>query len=328
MKKMIEQGTGIGVNHNFSKRVVEEVLEINDLVVKTKDGRLPGIMHTIHWKDPNIWAFLELKNSTSLKNPILSRSNHSVVVNNFEEFISSPVSLSVAEAAHARGDPGIIFSNNDTQAAAPCGELWLDPYEACLLGNINLLAHISYSQIDWDELANTARKSAIFLDSMIEKMIVPEQMIDVIMKNRRLGLGVMGFASVLEILGIPYESDEAVEIAEKMSRIISSEARNVLPDSIGITALAPTGRTALKVGVSHSIEPLSPLEVSPEGHLKILAAWQKYVDGAISKTVIIPFETDSKEILTIIKKAYQLGCKSVTLYREGSAGHKCERCLN
>jgi ribonucleoside-diphosphate reductase alpha chain len=201
----------------------------------------------------------------------------------------------IVEAAWRTGDPGLLFLDtinraNPTrylgsiEATNPCGEIPLLPYESCNLGSINL-AHMvrigdGHRFVDWEKLRETTRYAVRFLDDVIEVNKYPLAEIEqMTLGNRKIGLGVMGFAEMLIRLGISYDSDEAVEMAGKTMRVIADEAfktsqelakeRGVFPNWQGSiyetrgvrirnatrTAIAPTGTISIIAGTSASIEP-------------------------------------------------------------------------
>ncbi len=313
------------------------------------------------------------------------------------------------------GDPGIIFideinRHNPTPALGsiettnPCGEQPLLPYESCNLGSINLSKFVTSKKIDWKKLEKKTRLSVRFLDNVIDANIFPLAKIEETTKaNRKIGLGVMGFADMLILLGIPYDSTSAVNTAGKIMKFISdtarsesmklAEERGSFPNfkksifskrykmmrNASLTTVAPTGTISIIAGCSSGIEPLfgisfvrnvmngtqlietndefeksikkqriyskelmmeiaqqgsirnirgipaelkktfvTALDIEPEWHIKIQAAFQRYTDSAVSKTINFPATASIDEIEKAFKLAYKLGCKGVTVYRYGS----------
>ena len=202
----------------------------------------------------------------------------------------------ISECAWSSGDPGLVFLDaiNRSQptpklglieATNPCGEVPLLPFEACNLGSINLTkvlrAKDQSVEIDWDKLKGLVFLGIRFLDNVIEvgKWPSPE-VAEKVLGNRKVGLGVMGFAEMLILLGIPYDSNEAVNLAEKIMSFISKGAweaskelaneRGVFPNwsqsifkekklkvrNATVTSIAPTGTISMIAGTSSGIEPL------------------------------------------------------------------------
>jgi ribonucleoside-diphosphate reductase alpha chain len=205
----------------------------------------------------------------------------------------------IARAAWQTGDPGLIYLDTINrchptpaigaiEATKPCGEVPLLPYEACNLGSINLSHMVRQTasgySIDWTKLAATTRLAMRFLDDVIEVSRWPAPQITTIVRaNRKVGLGVMGFAELLILLGIPYASEQAMELAETLMQSIGEQARETsaqLAQERGVfpnwqysvhaeqgrrlrnatcTSIAPTGTISILAGTSASIEPLFAL---------------------------------------------------------------------
>ena len=318
------------------------------------------------------------------------------------------------------GDPGIIFLDRmnrdnptpelgDIESTNPCGEQPLLPMEACNLGSINLAKYVIENQeepaIDYEGLKEIIWWSVRFLDNTIDMSRYPLPEIDAMVKgNRKIGLGIMGFADMLYQLKIPYNSDRALETAEEVMSFInneSHEASKFLAEERGVfdnfnysvfrdredkkyrnattTTIAPTGTLSILAGCSSGIEPLFALsfvrrvmdnniltevnpyfetvakergfysnelmdtiaqrgtiqgieeipedvrnifvtahDVSPEWHIKMQAAFQKYTDNAVSKTVNLPRNATVEDVMKVYNTAFELGCKGVTIYRDGS----------
>jgi len=323
---------------------------------------------------------------------------------------------SIVFMAWKTGDPGVIFideinRHNPTphvgviEATNPCGEQPLLPFESCNLGSINLAKMVEDGKINWDKLGETVRKAVRFLDNVIDANKYPLPEIEKMTKaNRKIGLGVMGFADMLIQLGIPYDSEEAVQTAEKVMKFITEEARKTsvelgeekgsFPNFSGsvwekkgykamrnatVTTVAPTGTISIIAGCSSGIEPLfaiayirnvmegtqllevnqyfeqktkeigiyskqlmekvakygsiqkmkeipedlkrvfvTALDIAPEWHVKMQAAFQKYTDNAVSKTVNLPHDATIKDVENVFWLAYKLKCKGITVYRYGS----------
>jgi ribonucleoside-diphosphate reductase alpha chain len=326
----------------------------------------------------------------------------------------------MAELAWEGGDPGIIFLDrinehnptphvSEIEATNPCGEQPLLPHESCNLGSINLSKFVrgtgEAATIDWDGLRETVHRAVHFLDNVIDMNELPlPQIAEQTRANRKIGLGVMGFADMLIMLGIPYNSQQAARTAEQVMQFVTEEARvrsRELADQRGafpnwkgstyeqtgeeplrnatVTTIAPTGTISIISGCSSGIEPLFAVvytrhvldkdelleihpifeqiarergfyspelmkeiaakgtlhgieeipgdiqelfvtahDITPEWHIRLQAAVQEYTDNAVSKTVNFPNEATIDDVEHVYRLAYELGCKGVTIYRDGS----------
>ena len=331
----------------------------------------------------------------------------------------------IVDAAWYNGEPGIIFLDRlnrdnvvpkagEIESTNPCGEQPLLPYESCNLGSINLTKMLReengvYS-FDWDKLKATAKKAVHFLDNVIDANKYPLKEIDFMTKQiRKVGLGVMGWADALLRLKIPYNSEQAVRLAETVMRAVTeagreesrelAKARGTFPlfqestldqelpqRNATVTTIAPTGTLSLLASCSSGVEPIfgyvyirnimdgtemievnpilrevleerglysdelmkkiakqgslegieeipeeirrvfvSAHEVSPEFHIRMQAAFQRHTDNAVSKTVNFCNSATREEVAEVYKLAFRLGCKGVTIYRDGS---RSEQVLN
>jgi ribonucleoside-diphosphate reductase alpha chain len=322
----------------------------------------------------------------------------------------------IVEGAWRNGEPGIVFldtinRHNPTphvgriEATNPCGEQPLLPYESCNLGSINVSAFVKNGDFDWDRLREVIHLATRFLDDVIDVNSYPlAEIKERTLANRKIGLGIMGFADALFKMKVPYDSNEALEIAEKLMSFVQREShlesqelaeeRGVFPNWKGsvwekkgikirnatTTTIAPTGTISIIAGCSSGIEPVyalafkrmhildgeeffevnpifeeilkrhglysddiikrvaeygsiqdieeipedikrifkCALDISPEWHVRMQAAFQKHTDNAVSKTINMPNHATKADVEAAFLLAYELGCKGITVYRDGS----------
>ncbi len=400
----------------------------------------PDILEFIHCKEKegefknfNISVAITRKFLEALKNDddydlINPRTKQSV-----GKLKASFVWEEIAKGAHKNGEPGIIFIDRINEkhplseevglieSTNPCGEQPLLPYESCNLGSINLGKFVKedmknlwvtgggnfdYDEaIDWDSLKRVVHAAIHFLDNVIDVNRYPLREIEEnTRKNRKVGLGVMGFADLLIDLGIPYNSESAILIAEKIMKFIedsSKEASSELANKRGnfpnyehsiyvkdgipmrnatTTTIAPTGSISMIADASSGIEPIfalayykqvldgkrlpyvyerlfnilkekgvyteqlaqkiidnrgslvgieeipddikkvfvTAMDISYKAHIDIQAAFQKYTDNAVSKTINMANSTSVDDVKEAYDYAYEKGLKGITVYRDGS----------
>lgn len=401
----------------------------------TRRGANMGILNIDH---PDILEFISCKESdNAITNFNISVAFNEEFMKAWEEdreyALHNPRTGALVGKLHARevfrkivsqawknGEPGIVFLDKINQAnptpkagmieaTNPCGEQPLLPYESCNLGSINLGRMVCRSEegrydIDWDRLNNVIHTTVHFLDNVIDMNHYPLPEIgEMTRKTRKVGLGIMGWADMLVQLKIPYNSEEALQLAGQVMAYIRENAREeshrlalergpfpLFKESIfadgkiyrnaTLTTIAPTGTIGIIAGASGGIEPVFSLvyiranvldnnefleissyfeqiareegfyseelmkriavqgsihdieeipewvrnvfvtahDISPEEHVRMQAGFQKFTDNAVSKTVNFPNSGTEEDIEKAYLLAYQLNCKGVTVYRDGS----------
>ncbi len=223
-----------------------------------------------------------------LTNPRTGRTTERIAAGELFELI--------AQAAWETGEPGLLFldrvnranplpSRGRIEAVNPCGEVPLLPYESCNLGSLNLAKLGAGGRVDWPRLAETVRLAVRFLDDVIDVSVYPfPELGDAAALTRKVGLGVMGLAELLALLGIPYDSDEARTLSGRIAARVRREARRAsaelaerrgafplfeesvfrrrgLPPlrNAQLTAVAPTGTISILAGTTSGIEPMFAL---------------------------------------------------------------------
>lgn len=395
---------------------------INFIEYKKKEGRLNNFNLSVALTDDFMRAVKKHQ-----KYLLINPNGHKLV----KKIRARKVLKKIVNGAWKNGEPGVIFIDridkyNPTPALGkiestnPCGESPLLPYESCNLGSINLSKLVtSRKEVDFERLEYIIRVAVRLMDNMIKINKYPfKEIKETTEKTLKIGLGVMGFADMLLCLGIRYDSDEALELAEKIMKFVNGKAlfysqrlaekRGAFPaynDSIYAkrgqgpsergqspskmnmapprnatrTAIAPTGTLSIIAHCSSGIEPIfafvykknilegdgiveinphflavakergfyskelmekvaeagsiqnfaeipedikkvfvTARDISPQWHVKMQAAFQKYTNLAVSKTINFPHSATKKEIGEAYLLAYKLGCKGLTVYREGS----------
>ncbi len=395
-------------------------------------GANMGILRVDH---PDILEFIVCKS----KEGVLNNFNISVAVTdqfmkdvkrNNEYYLINPRNKKVVHKLNAKevfdlivthawktGDPGIIFIDeinrrNPTpkvgkiEATNPCGEQPLLAWESCNLGSINLSKIVKKKKIDWNKLRLLVHLGVRFLDNVIDANKSPSpEIARITYANRKIGIGVMGFADALIKMGVPYNSKKALKIGEQIMKYIESEGhkasrqlgkdRGNFPEfessiwktkkgykhmrNATVTTVAPTGTISIIAGCSSGIEPLfaisfvrnimegtklletnrvfeeiakkkkffSPdlllriaetgsvqnvpnilenikkifvtaLDIPARWHVMMQAAFQRYTDSGVSKTINLPENASPKAVRDAFILAHKLKCKGITVYRYGS----------
>lgn len=312
----------------------------------------------------------------------------------------------LVQAAWECGDPGLIFLDRinvfnptpqvgEMESTNPCGEQPLLPYESCNLGSLNLGAYFTAEKsFDWKLYREDIHVAVRFLDNVIDCNEFPlAECRKITLRNRKIGLGVMGFADLLLMRGLAYDSPEARQWGEKLMAFLDREAkaasrelaakRGAFPNWKGslwqrlgykplrnatVSTVAPTGTISIIAGCSSGIEPIfsgifyrnvlsgerlrevhpavervlrargadagalteeriaealgnawSPAQsVAVEAHVRMQAVFQRHSDSSVSKTINLPKNATIKNVAEAYLLAYRLGCKGITIYRDGS----------
>lgn len=324
----------------------------------------------------------------------------------------------IVHYAWTNGEPGIVFIDtiNRTnplpalgkiEASNPCGEQFLHPYDNCNLGSINLAVFVKNGKVDYARLHKATKVAVRLMDNVIDRFDFPvPQVTALAKKNRRIGLGIMGFADLLYQLGIKYNSEEGLKMAEKVMGVIQKAAHEmsqelakekaVFPNwkqsvygrekvkmrNAALTTVAPTGSISMMFDTSSGVEPnfalayikqdkdglqypyfnryfeaalkkynftkeeleklkeevvktgtiqhlthlpqelrdtfVVSMDLSGNDHVYMQAAFQRQVDNSISKTINFPNSATKEEVKASYILAWKEGCKSCTVYRDGS----------
>jgi len=338
----------IGCGMDFSE--CEDPVEVLKLYaqaaqeIKLKWKRpLRGNMATLSISHPKINEFINCKNNGDSD---LSIFNISVSIKD-AEINNSDTIKNISESAHRSGDPGVIFIDRVQDlkhlqyegrivTSVPCGEQYMFEGETCTLGAINLDAFVTNNYFDFDKYIETIEIAIKFLDSAIDQIELPDQLMKTKSTDlRRIGLGVMGLATTLKTMKIPYESEEALKLSSELAKCLTRTAVATSEKlgqekgfhkysnsrrNITVTCLQPTGGIRRLVAEDgFSIEPLfaEATSVSPLFSVRMAATWQEHIENAVSKTVNLPKSATVADVEKVYRTAFEYGCKGITIYRDG-----------
>lgn len=230
----------------------------------------------------------------------------------------------------------------------PCSEVGLPFYGACCLGSINLAKFVYKNNFNFDRFSESCILAMRTLTNMNELSTYPLPEITAAMQQYNpVGVGMMGFADALIKLGIYYDSQDCLDFIDKLCSVYSTATNSYNPDNFYLyrRIIAPTGSLSILADCSSGIEPVYDVafernltigkieevrdlyksqyvrtahQVSPEWHVKVAAKFQEYVNGGISKTTNMPYESSVEDIKNVYMLAWKLGMKGVTVYRDGS----------
>ncbi|MFH2019280.1 MAG: adenosylcobalamin-dependent ribonucleoside-diphosphate reductase [bacterium] len=420
-RQVMQGGKKRGANMGILNIDHPDILEF--INCKNESGEIENFNLSVGMSDAFMRA-VEKDGEWELKNP---RTKETVQTMKARSLMSQ-----VSAMAWRTGDPGLVFldtinRNNPLkksygliEATNPCGEQPLHPFDACNLGSINLAGHVvkvvdgkkAKREINYKQLEHTVRVGVRMLDNVVDACKYPlPQITSTVRANRRIGLGVLGWAEMLYQLRVPYNSKEGVELAAKVAKFIQdvswneseklAKEKGVFPRwkessfaktgkkvrNMAITTIAPTGSISMLADCSSGIEPVFALvytknvleeaglsyinkyfreeletavwadgdsehkvrdrivrevasagsikhvsgvpgevsdvyqtahDITPEWHVKMQAAWQKYTDNAVSKTINFPGTGTVEEVMQAYLQAWKSGCKGITIYRDGS----------
>ncbi|WP_455596262.1 adenosylcobalamin-dependent ribonucleoside-diphosphate reductase [Cloacibacillus porcorum] len=362
-KQMLIHKTGGGTGFNFSKLRPKNstvnstngrasgpvsfmrLFDLSTEVIQQGGMRRGANMAILNCDHPDIEEFISCKDEEG------KITNFNLSVGLTDEFMrravldpaSSAAALLRKIAAHAwrSGDPGVVFLdaiNRDNpcpelgkiEATNPCGESPLLPDEACNLGSINLAHMVKNGKVNWDKLANTISIAVRFLDDVIDVSQYPLPEIEAaVKKTRKIGLGVMGWADMLYQLRMPYDSDEAVELARDIMLFIGEtawcETTNLAKEkgsspcphwacgdtyhlvrNVTVTCIAPTGTLSLLAGCSSGIEPVFANYHTRKVTLGDGTIVEKEIFNPYYEALVADKSLSDEQLETITKTAYQI----------------------
>ncbi len=226
-------------------------------------------------------------------------------------FTVSDIWKMIIRCAHKTGEPGVVFMdriNRDNptpslgriEATNPCGEQPLLPYEACTLGSINLTKFVNVSngktEMDWPALAQTVRLAVRFLDNIIDVCEYPvRDTIRLSQGNRKIGLGVMGFADCLFLLGIPYDSKRGIEFGSELMDFINKNARKASSELADLRGPFPNWNNSIwRTKRKKKVRNASLTCIAPTGTISIIADCSSGIEPAYSPVFVRQILNGSK----------------------------------
>jgi ribonucleoside-diphosphate reductase alpha chain len=406
------------------KKVEGDIRNFNISVTVTDE-----FMQKLQDSPDELW-YCRFKDKKMKPHNVLRHPNGSVYESEEIDITVKELFDRLVEHAWVNGEPGIAFVDTWNKAnplpdlgplaaTNPCGEQTLHPYDNCNLGSINLAKFVVNKEVDWDRLRFVTRTAVRLMDNVIDLFDFPvPQVTELAKKNRRIGLGIMGFGDMLYQLGVRYDSREGVATAERVMGFVNeaaykasqelAEEKGLFPNyeksifakdevshstaqehgmgkkmrNAALTTVAPTGSISMMMDTSSGVEPnfalayvkqdkdgqqypyinkhfekaLNALElsavqqqeimdevtvkgsiqeldwlsqeikdtfvvamdISGRAHMEMQAAFQRHVDNSISKTINFPNSATKEEVAESFVSAWKLGCKSATVYRDGS----------
>ncbi len=408
----------MGVDHpdilDFIRaKEVEGAIRNFNISVKVTDE----FMKQVEEKPNELW-YCTWKGKKVKPRRVLRHSNGSVYGKEEIDITAGELFNEIVNYAWTNGEPGIVFIDTvnrtnplpgmgEIESSNPCGEQFLHPYDNCNLGSLNLAVFVKNGRIDFRRLREATKIAVRLMDNVIDRFAFPvPQVTELAKKNRRIGLGIMGFADMLYQLGIQYNSEKGFKTAEKVMATINEAAHEMSQElakekgafpnhklsvfakqrikmrNAALTTVAPTGSISMMLDTSSGVEPnfalayikqdkdgeqysylnrhfeteltkrhfsadeikkiteeviktgsvqhlnylpeelrqtfVVSMDLSGEDHVRMQAAFQKHVDNSISKTINFPNSATHEDIKESYLLAWKLGCKSCTVYRDGS----------
>ena len=267
----------------------------------------------------------------SYRSPVHGQPHRSGLVQSREYLGTFQVyEITVDAESHTYWSGGLLVSN--------CAELPLYDMGSCVLGSL-VLPNVIRQVGDWSDLRWATLNLTEFLNRVIDVNHYPlPEIAQATRRTRDIGIGVMGFATLLEREGIPYTSKDALTLARQIASCVHVAAMEkswalaerdggylpLRPRNARLTAIAPTGHISKLAGVWYSMYPFfaDAMKMTVDEHLDMLAVWQKYVDSSISYTVNLPSDATEKDVDAAYRGAYDRGIKVLSVYRDGSRANQ------
>ncbi len=395
-----------------SKEKEGEIANFN-ISVKVTDDFMDKVVNS-----PDTQWYCNWKGVKTKPHKVLRHPNGSVYGSEEIDITAGQLFDELIHYAWTNGEPGIVFIDKinrtnplpglgEIMSSNPCGEQFLHPYDNCNLGSINLAEFVKEGKVDWARLRSVTRAAVRLMDNVIDKFDFPvPQVTELAKRNRRIGLGIMGFADMLYQLGVKYNSKEGFKTGEQVMEFVTRESHKMSEElaaekgsfpniklsvfakkgvkmrNAALTTVAPTGSISMMFDTSSGIEPnfalayvkqdkdgqqyhylnkyfeaelhrrkfserkideirkeitktgsiqhisnlpqdlkdtfVISMDISGSDHVRMQAAFQTYVDNSISKTINFPNNATHEDVKNGFIEAWKFGCKSCTVYRDGS----------
>lgn len=339
-------GIGFDLSESLNPVQILQKLSILNANIKLEHRPQRGNMAVLNSSHPMIEDFIKVKSN----NKNLYNFNISIGIDKYSSLTNDLMNL-MSENAWLSGDPGIVFldriqlkeSNHlgKIKTLVPCGEQGMYDNEVCTLGSMNLNSDSFWINSMFNEklFIDSIKLAVRFLDNVIDKMQINDKLLlEQLYYTRRIGLGIMGYADILDRLNIKYGSVNSLQLIDYIGNLYKETAhqtsielaleKGICPvfkntkikrRNITITCIAPSGGISLLTSnKGFGIEPYfsEANKLSLEDHLKTQNTWQKYVDNCISKTINLPYTSTESDIKDVWMYAKNNNLKSITVYRD------------
>lgn len=283
----IDKGIGIGANFSNFNDPIAEIKKLNAHFKTREDSvlRPPAGIALININHPKVKDFITLKDNADYKDWCFDLS---VVID--DDFKDKEIYNTLLNSMLKKGEPGVIFSNKKDYICDSCAAAGLNPNEELTLAHINLgrFYNKTTGKIDY----NLLKRSSFLLNQAMQN-IDPNGFI-----------GILGYQELLNNLNLEYGSNEALSTLENCLKIIKSQGAK--------TAISPTGTISRVLNSTPGIDPLAP---DYKAELKTMALAQKYLDGQISKTLILDKNATNNDVDYILTYAHNNGIKGISVFK-------------
>jgi len=335
-------GIGFDLSESLNPIQILEKLSVLNSNIKLGHRSQRGNMAVLNSSHPMIEDFIKIKTI----NRNLYNFNISV---GFNTNLNSDLMDLMSENAWKNGDPGLVFLDRiqlneldylgKIKTLVPCGEQGMYDNEVCTLGSMNLNSFWINNTFNEKMFIDSVKLAVRFLDNVVDKMQINDKLLlEQLYNTRRIGLGIMGYADVLDRLNIKYGSKNSLQLIDYIGNLYKETSHqtsidlasekgicpifkntNIKRRNVTITCIAPSGGISLLTNnKGFGIEPFfrEANKLSLEDHLITQSTWQKYVDNCISKTINLSHTATKSDIKNVWMYARDNNLKSITVYRD------------